>query len=323
MRFAKNALAFIRGELVRSLLIPKSDQAEVLRLVSFLAGIGWSILVAALCLGVAVAAHFAGQAVGDLTSRWVYPLFKGGFAIAGITFAVWLVRVKLNKAPWKSLALPSPKVTHLLLGGVCSALAILFLCAIQYRLGWLHVATVSMDVHKGVPKTALILLALVPSLGTGLNEELCFRGYIFRTLGERAPVWVAALSTGVIFAFIHFSLSGFGVQFIISVIIMSTAFLAMRFASGSLWFPIGFHALWDWTQTYLVGLSFSGQGYDPSLVHVIQSGPAVWVGGGDTIESGLLYRSAIVLITIVALLYARQVRKTVPWTRRLNAENDC
>jgi hypothetical protein len=192
---------------------------------------------------------------------------------------------------------------------------------IEYRLGWLHLVGIDTSLHRGLSKTLWIALALVPSLAVGISEELSFRGYIFQTLGERMPVWAAGLLMSVIFAVLHFSLSGFSVAFVVSVIVVSLMFLALRLATGSLWFPIGFHGAWDWTQTYFVGLSAPGaQGYDPALIQVRQTGPTFWVGSEQAIESGLLFILIALGVLVLALVYVSVSGKSPRWTQRLAEE---
>ena len=281
----------------------------------FLKGLAWSILVVALFFGVAVASYFSGQTVGHLTVSWASAPVRGAVAIAGVLLVTWTIRVKLNKRPWAGMALPRPQLGRLFLGCVCGAATILAVCAVEYEMGWLHVVRISTEVHRGLAKPLMVAIQLIPSLGTGFSEELAFRGYIFQTFGERTPIWVAALATGLLFALMHFSLAGFSIGFVLSVVLISTTFIIMRFATGSLWFPIGFHALYDWTQTYLVGLA-PPPGYDPAVVQIHQSGPALWVGGAQ-LEFGLLDVSSILVVTVLVLVYGWHTRRIPSWTRRL------
>jgi len=159
---------------------------------------------------------------------------------------------------------------------------------------------------------------LAPSPAVGFAEELAFRGYIFQTLGERMPVWAASLSMSVIFAVTHLTLGGFNGAFVVSVTVVSLMFLSLRFATGSLWFPIGFHGAWDWAQTHFLGLSTTGTpGYDPALVQIRQTGPPFWVGDQQAIESGLLFMLIALGLLALALVYASVVGKSPPWMQQL------
>jgi membrane protease YdiL (CAAX protease family) len=262
-----------------------------------------------------------GQWLGKVVWPGLSPLFHGISWIAGVLLITWLVRVKVNKASWSGMALPRPQWLRLLLGTLAGFAVIMLASGIEYQLGWLHLARIDTSPHRGLSKTLWIALALSPSLAVGFAEELAFRGYIFQTLGERMPVWAAGLLMSVLFAVLHFSLSGFNAAFVVSVIVVSLMFLALRFATGSLWFPIGFHGAWDWTQTYFVGLATTGtQGYDSALIQVRQTGPTFWVGYQQAIESGLLFILIALGLLVLALVYVSASSKPRSWTKRLAEE---
>lgn len=260
-----------------------------------------------------------GQGLGRVIWPGLSPLFHGVSWIAGVFVVTWIMRVRVNREPWSGMALPRPQVLRLLLGAAGGVAAILVAAAVEYQMGWLHIARIDTEAHRGLGKSLWLVLELLPSLAVGLSEELAFRGYVFRTLGERMPVWVAALLMSLVFAALHFSLSGFGVTFVLSVTITSLTLLMLRFASGSLWLPIGFHGAWDWTQTYLVGLSTAGrQGYDPALAQVRQTGPSFWVGNGQAIEAGALFMLIELIVLGLALLYTAVAGRRIAWMCRLD-----
>jgi uncharacterized protein len=289
--------------------------------VSVAMGLVWVAIYVLLIAPVFVFSALGGQWLGRVVWPGMSPLFHGISWIAGVLLITWLVRVKLNKAPWSGMALPRPQWLRLLLGAVAGFAVIVVASGIEYQLGWLHLVGIDTSMHRGLSKTLWMALALTPSLAVGFAEELAFRGYIFQTLGERMPVWAAGLLMSVLFAVLHFSLGGFDAAFVVSVIVVSLMFLALRFATGSLWFPIGFHGAWDWTQTYFVGLATTGtQGYDPALIQVHQTGPTFWVGSQQAIESGLLFILIALGMLVLALVYISVFGKSPPWTKRLAEE---
>lgn len=280
-----------------------------------LAGVAWSGAVALAFIGVAIASYLAGHATGQATASWLAPVPMGAVAIAGSALVTWLVRVKLNRRPWQDLGLPRLQTGRLLLGAVGGAAALLAVAGVEYALGWLQLAPPS---SAGGSRALLALSALVSSLGVGFSEELVFRGYVFRTLAECMPLAPAVFITGLIFGLVHFTVGGFSATFVFSVVLFSTMFLALRLVSGSLWLPIGFHALYDWTQTYLIGLSSSSPAHDPALIHLVRTGPALWVGVPPSIESGLLFMgmAAVVTGTAMALGGGRRIRAAAAAFRR-------
>ena len=284
-------------------------------------GFVWVALYIALIAPVFVFSALGGQWLGRVVWPGMSPLFHGISWIAGVLLITWLVRVKVNKASWSGMTLPWPQWLRLLLGAVAGFAVIVVVSGIEYWLGWLHLVGIDTGLHRGLSKTLWIALALAPSLAVGLAEELAFRGYIFQTFGERMPVWAAGLLMSVLFAVLHFSLGGFSGAFVVSVIVVSLMFLALRFATGSLWFPIGFHGAWDWTQTYFVGLATTGTpGYDPALIQVRQTGPTFWVGYQQATESGLLFILIALGLLVLALVYVSVSGKSPPWTKRLAEE---
>ena len=251
--------------------------------------------------------------------KWLFPTFHGVTWIAGVALVTWLVRVKINKATWSGMALPWPQVGRLAFGFAIGGALLWLSFVAQRQLGWVRISRVDALSVTG-PRIAL---ALVPSLGVGFAEELAFRGYLFQTLRERMPAWAAAGLSAVIFAAYHLTLGGFGPGFVATVICLALVFTVLRIATGSLWFPIGVHAAWDWTQTYAVGLANVGQpGHDPALLKISQSGPTLWVGRAPAIEGGLLYVIIALGAPAMTLAYAAQSGRAPRWTKRLNKQGN-
>jgi membrane protease YdiL (CAAX protease family) len=283
---------------------------------SFARGLLWSILATALFLGISFGAFYIAHYIGQVTVGWMSPVLRGPIVIAAIAIAFWVLRVRINNKPWAGMALPFPQPGRLLLGATLGVVFMGAIFASEYAIGWLHFAQFSTEVRYGLPRSVLTLIALIPSLGTGFSEELAFRGYVFRTLGERAPVWIAAIFMGIVFGLMHFTVPGFGPTYVFAVALWGLLFLAMRYATGSLWFPIGFHATYDWSQVFFMGI----KGSDPSWIQFTQTGPAFWVGGGATAETGMLELIAVAVEIALTLIYGAATGRNVPWSSRLSAD---
>jgi uncharacterized protein len=287
--------------------------------VSVAMGLVWVAAYILLIAPVFIFSALGGQWLGRVVWPGISPLFHGITWIAGVLLITWLMRVKANRASWSGMGLPRPQLLRLLLGLIAGFAVILITSGIEYWLGWLHVVRIDTGLHRGLSKTSWMVLALAPSLAVGFAEELSFRGYIFQTFGERMPVWAASLAMSVVFAVLHFTLAGFNGAFVVSVIVVSLMFLSLRIATGSLWFPIGFHAAWDWTQTYFVGLATTGtSSYDPALVQIRQTGPSFWVGDQQAIESGLLFILMALGLLALGLVYTIVAGKSPLWMQQLS-----
>lgn len=283
-------------------------------------GIAWCLLYIVLIAPVFIFSGLGGHWLGQKVWAGLSPIFHGTVWIGGVLLITWLMRVKVNRRSWRGLGLPRPQLSRFALGALAGLALILIAALIEYELGWLHVVKLDTGSYRGMSKPLLVVLQLLPSLAVGICEETGFRGYVFQTLGERMPVWSAAILMSVVFALAHFTLSGFSLSFVVTVTVISLMFLCLRFATGSLWFGVGFHGAWDWTQTFLIGLSTTGAGYDPALVQIRQTGPVFWVGSQQAIESGALFMLIVLAVLLVALFVASAAGRLPAWPQRLGAE---
>ncbi len=141
-------------------------------------------------------------------------------------------------------------------------------------------------------------------LAVGAGEELMFRGYLQATLARGMGFWPAAALLSIFFGAVHM---GNGGEKLLGLVSAGSVGLVMCYAlwrSGSLWWPIGFHAAWDWGQSYFYGTPDSGM---LSLGHLIASHAArsPLLSGGTAGPEG----SILVLPTLVGV--ALVIRATV------------
>ncbi len=92
----------------------------------------------------------------------------------------------------------------------------------------------------------------------GVTEEIIFRGYIQSTLTRGLGFWPAALLTSALFGAAHVPNHGESLLGLSAVVAAGLVFCLLLRATGSLWVGIGFHAAWDWAQSYLYGTPDSG-----------------------------------------------------------------
>ena len=119
----------------------------------------------------------------------------------------------------------------------------------------------------------------------GLAEETMFRGYLQTSLSRRIGFWKAAIVLSLLFAVAHLGNRGETVPGLIGVVAAGLLFCALLRVSGSLWLGIGFHAAWDWSQSFLYGVADSALMFKG---HLMESHPAgnVWLSGGSAGPEG-------------------------------------
>ena len=97
---------------------------------------------------------------------------------------------------------------------------------------------------------------------------------------------------------------------IIAVSLAGLTFVFSLWWTGSLWWAIGFHAAWDWAQSYLYGVADSGL---ISQGHLLVSAPAgnPLISGGSTGPEGSLLVIPV-LIGSMILVARTMPRRAAP-----------
>ncbi len=90
------------------------------------------------------------------------------------------------------------------------------------------------------------------------TEELWCRGFVYERVNVRYPLWVAVLVNSFFFAALHLMNPGVGVLPIADIAVCGIAFSLAKWYTGSIWFPMGIHTAWNFTQNFLFGLPNSG-----------------------------------------------------------------
>jgi uncharacterized protein len=150
---------------------------------------------------------------------------------------------------------------------------------------------------------ALFKYAVLWAIGfllVGFVEEFLYRGYIQFTLAEAIGFWPAAMVWSLAFGGVHLmnrgeNLSGASEVFLFALM----ACLTLR-RTGALWFAIGFHAAWDYTETFLFSVRDSGYAASGVLLTSSLHGPS-WLTGGTVGPEASVF--SIVVLSLAIVLY--------------------
>ncbi len=132
----------------------------------------------------------------------------------------------------------------------------------------------------------------------GLAEEFLLRGYLQFTLAQAAGFWPAALLLSAAFGAIHLFNPGEAWNGILAATIIGLFFCLTLRRTGTLWFAVGFHATWDWGESYLFSVPDSG-GTVPG--HLLKSSfhGSRWLTGGSVGPEG-----SILVFLLLGLLWS-------------------
>jgi uncharacterized protein len=139
----------------------------------------------------------------------------------------------------------------------------------------------------------------------GLAEEFSFRGYLQYTLTTGIGFWPAAILMSALFGLAHMGNPGETIFGLFSVVLFGLLFCLFLRRTGNLWWAVGFHAGWDWGQTFFYGVPDSGLQPYHNLFDSAFEGPR-WLTGGSVGPEASIFTP--IVLGIVAILFARAYR---------------
>jgi uncharacterized protein len=152
----------------------------------------------------------------------------------------------------------------------------------------------------------------VAFLFVGFFEEFGFRGYALFTLTTGMTFWPAAIFMSALFGLVHHSNPGESWIGSLTAGAVGLLFCLMLRRTGDLWMPIGFHAAWDWSESYFYGVPDSGIVSQGHLFNASFSGPAWLTGGTVGPEGSSLCIALLVILWIIIALWLREVKYPNP-----------
>jgi CAAX protease family protein len=157
-------------------------------------------------------------------------------------------------------------------------------------------------VLHGFSAVKFALFWAVMFTAVGLREEFLFRGYSLYTLADGIGFWPAALLLAAGFGGVHLNNKGEEWPGILGAAAIGLFFCLTLRRTGTLWFAVGMHMSWDWSETYLYSVPDSGLVLPRHLLQSSFHGPA-WLTGGSVGPEGSVL--LFVLIGLMWLLFDR------------------
>jgi uncharacterized protein len=152
----------------------------------------------------------------------------------------------------------------------------------------------------------------------GVFEEALFRGFLLYTLArgfqhlyggvlsegrsKRLGFWTSATLLGVVFFAVHTSHPGDSPIGLFAAFAAALAFSVSIWRTGSLWWIVGFHSAWDWSQSFLYGVGDSGVFFDHRLTTSYPAGSTLFSGGLTGPEGSLLALPTLLFVVLVSVL---------------------
>ncbi|MFZ0298790.1 MAG: CPBP family intramembrane glutamic endopeptidase [Candidatus Sulfotelmatobacter sp.] len=265
---------------------------------------GWGVAfyVAMFYLLEYVFVRWAGSLDLGASGLWSMMLEEFGVFVAAAVPALVLARVE-NRA-WGAYGLPGRLAFGKLfwLGAVWGFASITLLLGMMYGLRVFEVGHLAIHGMRSVKFAAFWALYF---LLVGLYEDFHFRGYLQFTLTRGIGFWPAAVLLSGYFGWMHHSNEGERWTGLLAAAVIGLFFCLTLRRTGSLWFAVGFHAAWDWGETFVYSVPDSGTLFPGHLLKTWFHGPA-WLTGGMVGPEGSLL--CFVVIGVVWVVFARVYR---------------
>lgn len=147
---------------------------------------------------------------------------------------------------------------------------------------------------------------LVLAISSGVIEELLIRGILFRIMEKSLGTWLALIISAVIFGLLHLANPNATLWGAIAIAMEAGILLAAAFVfTRRLWFPIGIHFAWNFTQGAIFSVAVSGN-EAKGLLQSTLSGPALLSGGEFGAEASIF---AVVICLAAGVILLRQSYK--------------
>lgn len=245
---------------------------------------------------------------GFAVTPWLLQSMRAGYAqwvVAKAVAAVFalialVVTVKfMERRPLEELMGPPKSAIAELAIGFALAAGIVSVCiGIFAAFGWYRIESAAI----GPPFATMALLFFF----VAIDEEIAFRGLLFRTLEDGLGSWAALVLSGLFFGFAHagnqnstiFTNSAIAIE---AGLLLGAAYMVTR----RLWLVFGLHWAWNLFEGPVWGLPVSGIQL-PSLIDATELGPDAWTGGAFGPEGGGVMVILCSLVTVAMLYRARR-----------------
>lgn len=170
----------------------------------------------------------------------------------------------------------------------------------------------------GLNAWSFMFPAVSMALGSGVFEELVYRGVLFRVVEESLGSWISLLVSSLVFGIAHLHNENATVIGALSISVEAGLLLAGAYmVTRRLWMSIGFHFAWNFTQSGIFSGNVSGNDTGQGLIQASVQGSDWLTGGSFGLEASLV---ALLVGTATGVMFlilaARRGHVIVPFWKR-------
>ena len=243
-------------------------------------------------LGIGVVIHFVR---GGRTPQSL-PIFDELIA-ASIIFLTTAVMAIIEKRELADYGLPLRQCLgrRFWLGAVFGLVTMTMVVAAMHVAG---VIAFSKGTVQGQALATYATFAALTFVFGAVFEELTCRGYLSFTLTTGMGFWPAVVLSSAIFGILHSGNPGETAFGCFSTGVFGFLFCVLLRRTGNLWMPIGFHAAYNWAESFFYGTTDSGFLAHDRFLTADVSGSRWLTGGSAGPEGSVLCVAIVLLLTI-------------------------
>jgi uncharacterized protein len=290
---------------------------------------GWSLLIFVVVLGVLLQGVMflghktnalpKGVPTGELAPS--FGIFAEALPFLMTLIATWIMS-RIEKRPNSIYGLGGHRALPNFLNGLTWGVTCLSLLVFTLWKTGLLVFDRELLFGAGALRYGAIWLFVF--LMVGFLEEYLTRGYIlftltrgfagiyfwlFKTSDSRAfGFWTAAILLSILFGLGHRQNHGESPIGLLSAGSAGLVFCLSLWRTGSLWWAIGFHASWDWAQSFLYGVADSGLMVQHHLLATHPLGKPLMSGGATGPEGSIYILPVLALVSCIVIFTLPRAR---------------
>jgi uncharacterized protein len=251
--------------------------------------------------------HWHPHGAGLLWQNWIVEA-----ALFLSVTAASLLMSKIESRPWGDYGLPLRAAfgKNFWVGALWGFFWITALMLIMRAIGVFDFGGIAVHGARMARFAAFYALLF---LTVSFFEESLFRGYAQFTLTQGIGFWPAAFLLTACFGAVHLGNQGEAWIGILGAAFIGLFLCLTLRRTNSLWFAVGFHASWDWCESFLYSVPDSGQIAPGHLLSSSFHGSRWLTGGSVGPEGSLLALIIVALATIsFSLVYRPQPARQSP-----------
>jgi uncharacterized protein len=257
---------------------------------------GWCLALYGAMLALIVVAESWWAAAIHLGDLWSTMFFEFSVLVAAVIPAIVMARIE--KRNWDAFGLPLREAFSKLFW-IGTAWGFLGMTLLLVVLHGFHAFDFGHIVLHGVRVIKFAVFWGVFFLLVGLCEDYLFRGYTQFTLGRSIGFWPAAGVLSLAFGALHLRNAGEAWSGALAAALIGLLFCLTLRRTGTLWFAVGFHAAWDWAESFFYSVPDSGTVSPGHLLSSSFHGPR-WLTGGSVGPEGSAMCFAVIAVIWVA-----------------------